>query len=99
MPRTSKRRASATTEISPELLKKASTALNDIVSEQDASNLTEPGQRELETGRIAAELAEAFHRLAGSNVRAANRAGQSWASIGEVFDVAAQSAHERYRDR
>lgn len=99
MPRTSKRRASATAEISPELLKKATTALNDIVEGRDASMLTEPGQRELETGRIAAELAEAFHRLAGSNVRAANRAGQSWARIGEVFGVAAQSAHERYRDQ
>jgi len=96
MPRTSQRRSSATAEISPELLEQAAGALKRI-SKQNGITITEPGVRELETGRLASDLADAFHRLATDNIQAANTAGVSWARIGETFGVAAQSVHERFR--
>ena len=97
MPRTSHRRSSATAEISPELLEQAAGALKRIAKENGIRAKTEAGERDLEMGRLASDLADAFHRLAGERVRAANTAGSSWARIGEAFGVTAQSAHERFR--
>ncbi len=55
--------------------------------------------RDLDLGKLASELSDAFHRLASEHVQAANAAGTSWARIGEAFDVTAQSAHERFRPK
>ena len=61
--------------------------------------MAEPGGRDLDLGKLASELSDAFHRLASEHVQAANAAGTSWARIGEAFDVTAQSAHERFRPK
>lgn len=99
MPRTSHRRSSAAAEISPELLEQAAGALKRIARQNGLSGKAEPGVRDLDLGRLASELSDAFHRLASEHVQAANAAGTSWARIGEAFDVTAQSAHERFRPK
>ncbi len=99
MPRTSHRRSSAAAEISPELLEQAAGALKRIARQNGVPGKAEPGVRDLDLGKLASELSDAFHRLATEHVRAANAAGTSWARIGEAFDVTAQSAHERFRSK
>jgi len=99
MPRTSNRRSSATAEISPELLEQAAGALKRIARQNGVAGKAAPGVRDLDLGKLASELSDAFHRLAAEHVQAANAAGASWACIGEAFDVTAQSAHERFRSR
>ena len=99
MPRTSNRRSSATAEISPELLEHAAGALKRIARQNGVAGKAAPGVRDLELGKLASELSDAFHRLASEHVQDANEAGTSWARIGELFGVTAQSAHERFRPK
>ena len=53
----------------------------------------------LKTARLAVDLTEALHRLAGVQVDIARRHGCTWADVGAAFGVTRQSAHQRFFTR
>ena len=70
-------------------LRAALAAANTTRAEEDAVG-------HLTTARLAVDVADALHRLAGVHVDLARRAGSTWADVGATFDVTRQSAHQRF---